>query len=193
MSILSVFSFRKLLPVLVMAALCVLEQSSERCLAQQPTKVNQEKYDLLETICNNCPQPVQFKVYTKQFEGPRIISDGPTPITPTYGIKVISPPDAVALTQKGDIALLYQLVELLDNKNRGWAAFILLAQITSNDKRILSSNPNRWWSEQGQNGREKKRWSGFLKAMGKDLYWNPQKGYFMYREPIDSARLSISN
>jgi hypothetical protein len=158
-------------------ALCA-SQSSEVSLAQQSTKPQQEIRDLVQAICTICKRPVRFRTYEDKHIGTIYI-------TPVTKIKIIAPAEAVTLTKTGDVSVLYQLVELLDNKDRGWAAFTLLAQMTDNHNRILWSNPEKWWKEQGSNGREKRRWTGFLKAAGKDLYWNSQKGYFMYRQPID--------
>lgn len=187
----TILSHKVLLSMAIMIALSFLTQSFEpliaqRSVKQEPAKAEREVHDLVKAICNSCSKPVRFKVYKKKYEGPMIISsEDPSPTTVEYRVKVIGPPEAVALIRKGEITSLYQLAELLDNKDRGWAAFILLAQMTSNDSRVVSVNEKKWWIEEGQTGREKKRWSGFLNAAGKDLYWNSQESYFMYRETID--------
>jgi hypothetical protein len=170
-------SFRKLLLVVAISVSCA-SQSSKNSLAQQTTKSKQEIRNQIQAVCNNCKRPVRFMTYKDKHVGTIYIS-------PISKIKIVAPTEAVILTKTGDVAVLYQLVELLDNRDRGWAAFTLLAQMTDNHNRVLWSNPEKWWKEQGINGREKRRWLGLLKAASKDLYWNPQKGYFMYRQPID--------
>jgi hypothetical protein len=169
-------SFELLISVSIILSLNMLTQISETFVPKQQIKDTQN-FRLISSICNNCSHPVRFQTSTEERTGDIYITQEPS-------IRIVSPPQAVQLSKVGDVLLLYELTELLDNKDRGWAAFILIAQMTNNDSRVLNSNPEKWWKEQGINGREKKRWSGFLKSVGKDLYWNPNKNYFMYKESI---------
>jgi hypothetical protein len=139
---------------------------------------------LISSICNNCKTPVKFQVYADYINNNEVNgSNG----FQTKRIRVISPPEAVEVSQFPWVIKLPQLIELLDNKDRGWAAFILIAQMTRNDDRILSTNASKWWAEDGANGLEKKRWMGFWKTVkNNSLYLDSRKKYFMYRDFIET-------
>jgi hypothetical protein len=100
---------------------------------------------------------------------------------PTIGRRVVvtGPPDAVKLMSIGDVRALEELVELLRDPNRAWAAEVVLASLTRNEGDIVNAfaaHPDRWQDSVGKNAYE--RWSEWLKSRAGKLTWDPQARVF---------------
>jgi hypothetical protein len=57
-------------------------------------------------------------------------------------IMVIEPPDAVTLVKSGNVAVFDQLLPLLDDPDRIWAAEVILAALTGNEAEIVQTFEN---------------------------------------------------
>lgn len=104
---------------------------------------------------------------------------------PTAQRKVIvtAPPELVELSKAGDVNVLEKLIELLPDRNRAWAAEVLLAALTGNEANIVNAfaaEPNSWQESIGKNAYE--RWNRWLKARKRNLVWDARAGAFVERE-----------
>jgi len=101
---------------------------------------------------------------------------------PTRGrqIMVVAPPEAVALVRRGDIALLDQLLPLLADPKRMWAAEVMLAALTGNDADLVNDfqgPPERFVTEWGEGAQE--RWKKWLDGVRARLQWDPSRNQFV--------------
>jgi hypothetical protein len=101
---------------------------------------------------------------------------------PTRGrqIMVVAPPEAVALVRRGDIALLDQLVPLLADPKRMWAAEVMLAALTGNDADLVNDfqgPPEKFVAEWGEGAQE--RWQKWLDSKRGKLQWDASRNQFV--------------
>lgn len=101
---------------------------------------------------------------------------------PTLGRRVVvtGPAEAVKLARSGDPRVLDELVELLKEPDRAWAAEVLLAAMTRQEEDIVNSfaaKPDEWWPAVG--GTAHKRWSEWLGAARGRLKWDAGEGAFV--------------
>jgi ubiquinone biosynthesis protein UbiJ len=97
-------------------------------------------------------------------------------------IRVTNPPDLVALSHSGEISVLDDLIGLLGDPSRAWAAVVLLAAMTGHDAEIVGSfatEPDRWWKELG--GTAAERWSRWLAEHRATLIWDADTHRFVER------------
>ena len=97
-------------------------------------------------------------------------------------VRVTGPPALVELARAGDVGVLDDLVELLGDEERAWAAEVLLAALTgreAKDVEVFGSDPAAWWSVAGRGARE--RWSEWLEASRGSLVWDADAGMFSVR------------
>jgi hypothetical protein len=95
-------------------------------------------------------------------------------------VVVTDPPQLVALLGSGNAALLDELVELLDDADRGWAAEVALAALTRREADVVdafAAAPGAWpASNLGRTARE--RWRTWLRGAKDRLRWDPQAQAF---------------
>jgi hypothetical protein len=97
-------------------------------------------------------------------------------------VVVTGPPDVVKLLSIGDVRVLEELVTLLRDPNRAWAAEIVLAALTHNEEDIVNAfaaRPDQWQDSVGKNAYG--RWNNWLTSHKATLAWNPQEHVFIQR------------
>jgi hypothetical protein len=88
-------------------------------------------------------------------------------------VTIIGPDEAKRLEAVGDPAILDELLPLLDDPERAWAANVLLAKLTQSDEKtvdIYAAQPDRWWQTFGPHARQS--WQRFLDEHRGLLVWN---------------------
>jgi hypothetical protein len=74
-------------------------------------------------------------------------------------VVVTGPPELVELSASRDRQVLIHLVELLRDRDRAWAAEVLLAAMTNHEGKIIdafATTPDQWWDALGKTAYE--RW-----------------------------------
>jgi hypothetical protein len=98
-------------------------------------------------------------------------------------IVVTGPPELVELSRQGDPAVLAQLVKLLQDPDRAWAAAVLLAALTGREADLVNAfaaHPDQWWDSAGHTAYA--RWTTWLSASTDTLIWDPQNHVFVQRQ-----------
>jgi hypothetical protein len=90
-------------------------------------------------------------------------------------VAVTGPPDLLALSRVGDVAVLDALVLLLRDRGRAWAANVLLTAMTRDrfegrDCDTYATNPAGWLRYFFPSAH--RRWSDFLRGQRARLVWN---------------------
>jgi hypothetical protein len=95
-------------------------------------------------------------------------------------VVVTGPPDVVKLLSIGEVSVLEELVTLLRDPNRAWAAEVLLAALTHHEEDMVNAfaaHPDQWQASVGKNAYERwHKWMTFHKAA---LLWDPQEHVFV--------------
>jgi len=95
-------------------------------------------------------------------------------------VKVIGPPELVDLAASGDVRALRELVGLLQDPVRAWAAEVLLAAMTRREEKLVdtyATNPEKWWTDTGQTAYQ--RWSAWLATVAPKLVWDENEKTFV--------------
>jgi hypothetical protein len=98
-------------------------------------------------------------------------------------VVVTGPPELVALSHSGDLAVLAALVKLLQDPDRAWAAAVLLAALTGREADLVNAfaaHPEEWWDSAGHTAYA--RWTTWLGAATDKLIWDPQNQVFVQRQ-----------
>ena len=93
---------------------------------------------------------------------------------------VTSPEEAVQLSHTEDVRGLDELVRLLHDPDRAWAAVVVLAALTRREEKLVesfASHPDEWWRTLGQEARA--RWSAWLSEKRDSLAWDPDERFFV--------------
>jgi hypothetical protein len=138
----------------IVAQLCLLSLlfcASIGCHARRENQTQMEMKDLLAAVRNDRIQFATLRPPGSQFTilERRVIVTGP--------------PELVELSASHDPQVLTQLVELLRNPDRAWAAEVLLAAITDHESKIVdvfAATPDEWWDAVGKTAHE--RWVTWL-------------------------------
>jgi hypothetical protein len=101
---------------------------------------------------------------------------------PTLGRRVVitGPPELVELSRTGDIRILNELVALLKDQDRAWAAMVLLAVLTRREEEIVNAfatSPDKWWESVGKTAYD--RWSQWLSESRAKLTWDAENRVFV--------------
>lgn len=95
-------------------------------------------------------------------------------------VVVTGPTELVKLSGMGDVQVLDDVVELLQDPDRAWAAMVLLAAMTRREEKIIDSfaaTPDEWWNSLGKTAYE--RWTQWLEETRKKLVWDFQNKVFV--------------
>lgn len=90
-------------------------------------------------------------------------------------VTVVAPPELVELARTNDVTILDQLVELLSDRDRAWAAEVVLAAMTGQEADLVASYsdpPERWLDTQGATAAA--RWRSWLAAHRAQLSWDAE-------------------
>lgn len=106
----------------------------------------------------------------------------PDAYLPTLERRVVitGPPELIQLSTMVDLQILDELVSLLKEPDRAWAAEVLLASMTQNEEDIVnsfSSIANEWWDSLGKTSY--RRWGKWLEENKEKLTWDPTKKVFV--------------
>jgi len=94
-------------------------------------------------------------------------------------VMVTAPDGAKRLAESGDPAVLDQLVPLLADPARAWAAEVILAAMTRNEEKMVDvymRSPDEWWKVLGPTARD--RWQKWLDERRGRLTWDPAEKWF---------------
>jgi len=97
-------------------------------------------------------------------------------------IVVTGPPELVELASSGDVLMLDELVKLMNDPDRAWAAGVLLAAMTRREEKMVDSfaaAPDQWWNTVGKTSHQ--RWSTWLKE-ARGLEWDSANKVFVETE-----------
>lgn len=95
-------------------------------------------------------------------------------------VKITAPPELVALAASGDATVLDELLPLLREPRRAWAAEVLLAALTGHDEKAVDSyarTPTAWWQSLGP--RAHRYWSQILDDNRGRWTWDEKAGRFV--------------
>ena len=97
-------------------------------------------------------------------------------------VKVVAPPELVQLAETDDVAILDQLVELLTDRDRAWAAEVVLAAMTGQEADLVANYadpPDRWLDTVGATAAD--RWRSWLAAHRAQLSWDAETRSFVVK------------
>lgn len=95
-------------------------------------------------------------------------------------VAVTGPPELVAVAESGEVALLDELVVLLKEPERAWAAAVLLAAMTGREAKLVdafAATPDEWWDAVGETAYE--RWAAWGEGARDRLVWDAETGMFV--------------
>ena len=95
-------------------------------------------------------------------------------------VVVTGPPELVKLSKIGDIDVLDELVRVMKEKDRAWAAEVLLSAMTRREGKIVdtfATMPDEWWDSIGRTAHE--RWSNWLEETREKLVWDSENDVFV--------------
>lgn len=95
-------------------------------------------------------------------------------------VVVTGPVELVELSRSGDVQVLDELVELLKDPDRAWAAEVLLAAMTGIEEKMVDSfaaSADQWWAMVGHTAYE--RWSNWLRENRERLAWDSEDRMFI--------------
>lgn len=98
-------------------------------------------------------------------------------------VVVTAPPELVQLSQTGELRVLDELVELLRDPDRAWAAEVLLAAMTRREEKMVdtfATMPDQWWESAGQTAYQ--RWHTWLAAERDKLVWDSENNVFVVKQ-----------
>jgi hypothetical protein len=78
---------------------------------------------------------------------------------------VSGPPELVELSRMKDSEVLKELTNLLRDRDKAWAAEVLLAAITHHEEKVVDAfmtAPEEWWESVGRTAYD--RWNAWLRA-----------------------------
>jgi hypothetical protein len=95
-------------------------------------------------------------------------------------VVITAPPEVAELAGAGDVSILDDLLELLKDRDRAWAAEVLLASLTGHEEKIVdtfATQPDQWWEQMGRTAFE--RWRERLDQARGRLVWKPELRQFV--------------
>lgn len=155
----------------VFAKLCLLGllfSSNIGCHVQRENQTQMEPKKLLALVRNDRIQFATMRPPGSQFA------------TLERRVVVTGPPELVELAANGDLQVLPDLVELLSDRDRAWAAEVLLAAITNHEGKIVDSfaaTPDQWWDAAGRTAQE--RWNSWLMESKGEMVWDSENKIFV--------------
>ncbi len=105
-----------------------------------------------------------------------------------FRIFIQNPAKLYYLSNTSDLKIFDELVKLLEEPDRAWAANVTIAKmlgLTGLDRHTLiyETTPQKWWETEGKTGKAKKEWTVYLQKVKPTLKWQPLGGYYEHRTP----------
>lgn len=97
-------------------------------------------------------------------------------------IVIKNPVKAYRISYTNDPQILYELINLMEVKERAWAANIVVSKMLGLTSETDLS-PERWWIEKGQTGEAKQQWTTYLNKVSSSLKWSSIWGYYKHITP----------
>lgn len=97
-------------------------------------------------------------------------------------VQVVVPPEAVQLTESGDLALLDDLLPRLSVRDRAWAAEVMLSAMTGIEGDLVANytgTPTAWID--GLGATAPARWKAWLDQHRAKLVWDAASRSFVSR------------
>jgi hypothetical protein len=95
-------------------------------------------------------------------------------------VVVTGPSALVELSKAGDLHVLDELLGILKEPDRAWAAEVLLAAMTRREEKIVdtfAAHPDDWWDAAGRTAYD--RWNIWLKGTRDKLRWDSTEKRFV--------------
>jgi hypothetical protein len=95
-------------------------------------------------------------------------------------VVITGPPELVELSNAGDVRVLDEIVALLKDQDRAWAAMVLLAALTRREEDVVSAfatSPEKWLESVGKTAYA--RWSQWLTGARGKLTWDADNRIFV--------------
>jgi hypothetical protein len=124
--------------------------------------------DLLDAVRNDSVEFVTFAPPDSQFA----VLD--------RRVAVVAPPELERLAVTGDPDVLDELIDLLRDPDRAWAAQVVLSAMTRREEKdveAFSTDPGAWWAALGEGAHE--RWAEGLGEVRDRLRWDPELAAFV--------------
>lgn len=164
-------------------------------IGQRQSSTSTTWMELLDSVQNS---KIKFKVYwvrTKTYEIIEIPAGFPPPPIPVglgsgarEGSRVFiqSPSKVYKLSNINDFRIIDELLKLMDNPARAWAAHVVIAKMMGSSGLITSVgtiSPQEWWETEGKTGKAKQAWIDYLKQVKPTMKWIPLGGHYQYLRP----------
>jgi hypothetical protein len=107
-------------------------------------------------------------------------------LRPEVRIFIIYSSKIYRLSYSNDQRVLDVLLSLLDDPDRGWAAYITLSKmmgINGLSSKINQITPNKWWELEGKTQKAKQEWMQYIQKVKPSMIWSPVGGYYKHRAP----------
>jgi hypothetical protein len=142
-------------------------------------------HDVRSEKANNVPMHVAKRMTPVQNTHVQFASfrpPGSRSVSLDRRVQVVAPPELVQLAQTDDVTILDELVELLSDRDRAWAAEVVLAAMTGQEADLVanySGSPERWLDSQGATAAD--RWRAWLAAHRARLSWDAEARSFVVK------------
>ena len=97
-------------------------------------------------------------------------------------VRIVGPPDLVQIARSGDLQHVADLIALLRDPDRAWAAEVMLASMTGQEEKMVDAyqrDPDKWQDTLGRTAHE--RWTTWFEGVRDRLMWNADEGMFIER------------
>lgn len=146
-----------------------------------------------ETGLNNSRYGIVKVSYPVLSDKPPPMPFGPPPGITTDSILhsevrifIISSTNVYKLSYSNDPRVLDALINLLDNPDRAWAAYVTLSKmmgINGLSSKVDKITPNQWWELEGKTQKAKQEWVQYIQTVKPSMIWSPVGGYYKHRAP----------
>lgn len=89
------------------------------------------------------------------------------------------PDEIIQLAKTGERRVVAELIELLKEPDRAWAALVMLSAMTGRQGKVVdmySTTPDEWWRISGATAYE--NWNAWLEEVWDGLQWDPENSVF---------------
>jgi hypothetical protein len=137
------------------------------------------------------PMPLSPELLAIRNDNIKFITSRPPGATlPTRGrqVEIIGPSEALAIVKRGDIAVLDELLPMLEDRDRIWAAEVMLAALTGEDTDLVNDfarAPQEFIDNFAEAAPD--RWKRWLAEYRPRLSWDPARNQFRIKSDGSSS------